>query len=897
MRFKLGFWRKCRLAFRCVRFAAWAFALVLLAGFLWCNRIGLPNFLKARLVGTLSERGVKLEFSRMRLSLVHGLVAENVRAGQTDVPNSAAFTARQVHLQLNYPALLHHRWQLDALVVRDGQFTLPLSPTNALTLTNLQTELRFLANDTWALDNFRANFSGAQIGISGEVAHAPEVLDWKFFGGSADHSNTGRGAFITALNNFSGTLRQIHFQGEPQLRFVLSGDARNPHSIAIWSSATLTGVNTPWFDAHNFMAEANLTAPASAPTNFADAWGFWTNLQPFRLTWTLRLGALRAATLAAGDINCAGVWAAPTLTITNLTARLGDGNLFAAAALDVPSREINFTNESQFDWHAITGLLPEKARAQLTEISWLQPPTLRVDGTVRLPAWTNFAKSWRDNPTPTVSIRGELAFTNAIVHGLKLDEMRSHFSYADLLLDVSDLTVVQGRTRLRLSGQESAATENFHGLLTGQLDEATVGAWLATSNALRGLEEFPCREPLVFSVDVSGNLRRLETISATGRLALTNFSIRAEPMDSISGTFYYTNLAAEIFETKLLRANGAQWIKADTLLLDLRRQAIWITNGLALVDPQAIARAIGPKTGRILESYHFLELPLVRANGSTPVINILTPHDAEYADLTFDFIRGVPFQWAKLSTTNITGTVRWLKQSLILSNLVAQLYDGSGAGGGNLDFRPVNHACDYDFSFAVTNINLHLLAADLSTNKNNLEGQLSGNVTVTNASSADWHSWNGGGSVNLHDGLLWDVPMFAFMSPVLNAVSPGLGNSRAKEAAAEFIITNGVIFTDSLLIRSAMMRLQYSGAVDLMQNVNANVTAQLLRNLPVIGSLVSAVLTPVSKIFECHVTGQLSEPKVTPIFIPKILLVPLHPIRSLEELFTAPTTNAPAVTQ
>ncbi len=893
VRFNLGFWRKCRIAFRCVRFAAWTVLFALLVIFLWCNRIGLPDFLKARLVGTLSERGVTLEFSKMRLSLVHGLVAENVRVGQTETTASPAFTARQVHLQLNYSALLHRHWQLDGLVVRDGQFTLPLALTNALTLTNLQTELRFLAGDTWALDNFRANFSGAQIGISGEIAHAPEVLDWKFFGSG----NTDHGALIAALNNFSTTLRQIHFQGEPQIRLVLSGDARYPHSIAVWSSATATDVNTPWFAVRNFLAEATLTAPANTPTNFADTWGFWTNLQPFRLAWTLRLGALHAEVLAADSINCAGVFAAPTLAITNFTAQLGSGNLSAVGALDVAAREINFTADSQFDWHAVAKLLPENVRPQLAKIFWTQLPMLNASGTVRLPTWTNFSKNWRDSIESSVSVRGELAFTNAVAHGLKLDEVRSHFSFADLLLTVPDLTVVQGRTRLRLSGEESAATENFHGLLTGQLDEATVGAWLATSNALRGLEEFPCREPLVFSVDASGNLRTPETISATGGLALTNFSIRSEPMDSIAGTFIYTNLGATIFAPELRRAAGAQWAKADTLFFDLRRQAIWITNALALVDPQTIARSIGPKTGRILESYHFLELPLVRVNGSTPVINILTPHDAEYADLTFDFIRGVPFQWLQLSTTNITGTVRWLKQSLILTNLVAQLYDGSGAGGGDLDFRPADHACDFDFAFAVTNINLHLLAADLSTNKSNLEGRLSGDVMVTNASSADWHSWNGGGSVNLHDGLLWDVPMFAFMSPVLNTVSPGLGNSRAKEAAAEFIITNGVIFTDSLLIRSAMMRLQYSGAVDLNQNVNANVTAQLLRNVPLLGPLVSLALSPVGKIFECHVTGQLSEPKVTPIFIPKILLVPLHPIRSLEELFTAPTTNAAAVTK
>jgi hypothetical protein len=299
-----------------------------------------------------------------------------------------------------------------------------------------------------------------------------------------------------------------------------------------------------------------------------------------------------------------------------------------------------------------------------------------------------------------------------------------------------------------------------------------------------------------------------------------------------------------------------------------------------------------------MEPYHFASPPHVRVHGSVPIINIMTGQDAEYADLTFEVMGGTPFRWAKLSATNVTGTVRWLKQSLILSNIVAELYDGHGEGSGYLDFRPVSHSCDYDFSFAVTNINLHLLAADLSTNKSSLEGQLSGAVTVTNASSADWRSWNGGGNVQLHDGLLWDVPMFAFMSPVLNAVSPGLGNSRAKDAAADFIITNGVISTDSLLIHSTTMRLQYTGTVDLQQKVDARVTAQLLRNLPMVGPLVSAVLTPVSKIFECHVTGELGAPVVTPVyipgFIPKLIEVPLHPIRSLEELFTpSPATNAP----
>jgi hypothetical protein len=885
-----GFWRNCRIAFRCVRFTAWFSVLAVLAAFLWCNRIGLPDFLKARLVGTMQERGVKLEFSRLRLSLIHGFVAENVRAGQMQMAESPAFAARQVQLQINFSALLHRRWQLDGLRVRDGRFTLPLSPTNSLTLTNLQAELRFLAHDTWALDKFSAEFAGAQIGVSGEIVHAPEARNWPLFAGR----DTDRSKVLASLNIFYEALRQIHFQTQPQLRLALAGDARNPHSISAWLSATATGVDTPWLTARDLQAELNLTEPADAPTNFDAALGFWTNLQPFRLAWSVRLGDLHSQTLDANAINCTGVWAAPTLAVTNLTAQLGGGTLTASAALDVSTREVTFTNAAQFDPHAIAGLLTEKARAQLEKIFWTQPPVLRAAGFLRLPPWTNTANYWQNDIEPSVSVRGELAFTNAVVADTRLDEVRARFAYADLLLDLPDLTVVQGRTRLRLTGEESEATKNFHGLLTGQLAESSISALLTTSNAVNALAQFNCREPLALAVDVSGNLRTLETMCATGRLALTNFAIRGQEMDSVNGTFFYTNRSAIIFAPELLRAGGTQWMKADTLFLDLRAQALWISNGTSLIEPEAVTRAIGPKTAHMIEPYHFLAPPLARFNGSVPILNVRSGRDLENADLNIEILRGVPFRWARLSTTNVTGTLRWFKQSLTLSNIVAELYGGHGAGAGYVDFRPVGHDCDFDFSFTVTNINLHLLAADLSTNKNNLEGRLSGDVFVTNASSADWRSWNGAGSAQVQDGLLWDVPMFAFMSPVLNTVSPGLGNSRAKDAAARFIITNGVITTDSLLIRSTTMRLQYAGTVDLQQNVNARVTAQLLRNLPMIGAMVSWVLSPVGKIFECHVTGQLGEPVVTPIYIPKILLVPLHPFRSLEELFTSPATNAPA---
>jgi hypothetical protein len=106
-------------------------------------------------------------------------------------------------------------------------------------------------------------------------------------------------------------------------------------------------------------------------------------------------------------------------------------------------------------------------------------------------------------------------------------------------------------------------------------------------------------------------------------------------------------------------------------------------------------------------------------------------------------------------------------------------------------------------------------------------------------------------------------------------------------------MTNGVIFADDLEIRSTMMRMQYAGTVDLQSRVNARVTAQLLRDTWVVGPLLSTALWPVSKLFEYKITGTLRQPQSEPVYIPKFLLLPLHPIHSLEEILSSGAdTNA-----
>ena len=894
-----GSWRKSRVCFRWLRRAIMAAVVVLICSFVWFDRVGVPDFLQRRLVESLRERGVELEFSRLRFNLVHGLIADNIRAGQPAGagPDSPAFTAGEVRLELDLSALLHRRLQLDGLILQEGRFILPLSPTNALKLDNIQTELRFEANDTWSLDNFKADFAGTKLALSGDIVHATEIRNWAIFQGA---QTGGAAASRARLKKFSDALGKIHFTGAPQLSLSVEGDARDVHSIAAHLAVKAPGVQTPWAGARDIQLTARLTAPADAPTNYDASWSWWTNLQPYRLVWTAQLAQLKSDKLNADSISCAGFWSAPGLALTNLSARLGGGQMEGRAWLNVATREFGFTNASCFDLHAVAGLLMDKTRERLAEFSWTQPPALRAGGSLVLPAWTNRQPDWRGEVQPTVQLLGEAAFTNGAVLGAEIDTAAGRFAFSNLVWRLPDVTVAQSKTRLEISGTEDDATKDYRWHIRGAFDPAAVRPFLTASNAVRGFEIARFTEPVRLDADVWGKLYDYDGIGATGRIALTNFTVRGQSIDNVTSSFSYTNRVLEFLNPRLWR--GAQTMTADLITLDFNRRLIFFKNGYSTADPAAVSRAIGPKTAHIMEPYHFLEPPTVLVEGCVPLRDVNGGRDVEDADLRFDVVGGVPFQCLKLRAASVTGTIHWLGQTLVLTNIAAELYGGAGNGFANFDFAVPHDGADYQFTAAVTNINLHALAADLSSPTNHLEGTLSGRAVVTRADTRDWRTLDGFGHARLRDGLIWDIPLFGLLSPVLNTVSPGLGNSRATEASAGFTITNGMIYSDPLEINTTMTRLEYSGTVDLREKVNARVTAQLLHNLPGVGPFISTIFYPVTKLFEYKITGTLENPRKEPVYmpniIPKFMEMPLHPIRTVEDLipgggdFFNPT-NAP----
>jgi AsmA-like protein len=974
---KSRFWRRCRILFRRFRICVLALVLILLGALLYVNQIGLPGFLKRPLQNKLRAHGLELQFTRMRWRWDRGLVAENVRFGSTNAPSGPQLTAKAVQVQISPRALLKFQIQVTGLRLRDGRLTWSVIGTNEspreVAIQNIQTDLR-LPGDLWELDNFQAEFAGAEFQLTGAVTNASAIREWKIL---QDRRRPAPGTFEARLRQLADMLEQIRFSAPPQLKADLRGDARDPNSFAFrlsfdtpeadtpwgniqhsrlaillrpatsnatshaeinlqaenmrtrWGSATnlllklnvlSTGPNmdsahadldltaaqidtewggaagvhfnaewfhaltnsvpvsghgeweadqvlTRWGGARHLHGIATLSTPAN-PAVIADAsWGRWTNLAPFNLYWEGLARGIDSPKLEADEMFCSGEWSAPRLSIERLSARLYGGKLDGQGALDVATRRFQFSSSSDFDGQKISPLLTEKGRQWLAQFSWKVPPTIKAAGELTLPEWTNLEQAdWRAEVRPTVRIDGEFRGENGTFRKVPFSYALSSFSYSNFTWRLPDLVATRPEGRVNLSYEGNEQTHDYVFRIRSSIDPHAIRPLFET-NQQRAFDLVSFGQPPVVDGEVRGRWYEPERISATARVALTNFSVRGEWLGDGQASVEYTNLQLKAIEPRLQR--GTQQMAAACMIVDFPGKKIYLTNGVSTIDPGPFTRALGPKIAKHIEPYQFSRPPTVRAQGIIP----LQSHHA--ADIHFD-VNGGPFEWWRFKVPRIEGKIDWVGDHLKLRNVQPNFYQGTALANAEFDFSPERGA-DFWFDFSATDADMRSFMTDVTGKSNPFEGLLTGRLLVTQANTTDWTSWQGGGRVTLRDGMIWAIPIFGVLTPVLDSISPGLGSSRAREGTATYLITNGVVRFDDLEIRASMMRLQYRGTVDLQGRVDARVQAELLRDTWVIGRVLSLALWPITKVFEYKLSGTLKEPKSEPLYIiPKILLLPFH---------------------
>ncbi|HWC61226.1 MAG TPA: hypothetical protein VHC44_16145, partial [Verrucomicrobiae bacterium] len=376
-------WHRFRVIFRGCRITVLLIILALVGFALYLDKVGLPDFVKDPLVEKLHERGLDLQFSRLRWRPSHGIVAENVFFGRTNDLTSPQLTVKEVQLQLDYAALLKRQIQVDSLQLRQGQLTWPVVSTNeparTLKIENIQTELQLLTNDVWELDNLQATFGGANIQLSGAITNASAVRSWKYFHGKP----AAPGTLQARLRRLSDTLEQIHFSTPPNLKLDVRGDALKMENMAVQLHIQAPAADTAWGTASGFNCYVVLSPPRSnqlsrAEINFRakDAttrWAATTNLaftvhlfstpedtNIIHAELELTADAAQSRSNHAENIHLAGQW---FHSLTNPIPLSGEGQLQGSNVVT------EWGTARQFEVSA-TLLLPTNAPATNANWAW-----------------------------------------------------------------------------------------------------------------------------------------------------------------------------------------------------------------------------------------------------------------------------------------------------------------------------------------------------------------------------------------------------------------------------------------------------------------------------------------------------------------------------------------------
>ncbi|MGC8886359.1 MAG: AsmA-like C-terminal region-containing protein [Verrucomicrobiia bacterium] len=467
-------------------------------------------------------------------------------------------------------------------------------------------------------------------------------------------------------------------------------------------------------------------------------------------------------------------------------------------------------------------------------------------------------------------ITGSFKITNVTVGNINVDKIYSTFYRSKKEIHFKDINVISGENLISGGLEINEKDKRYNAKVSGYVNlKGIFDIYDGKNNDILNL--IKVNQPIELDCEISGSLKKVSDAIISSRISATNIIFRGVPIKELRCRVEWSSNVLSFSSIELVRTN--EQATGDLIVADFSKKRVYLKNVWGNITPSDLTEAIGSDVKEALKPVSFSMAPNVRANGSVPMFGSI-------GDIRFD-IYAPELSWWKVKPRNVSCTVYWKGETMLITNYNSDFY------GGNLkltlyaDFNE-NNKSNLFFDVNLTDVSSRALLKDILQKPKNIEGRLSGRLTIKSESIDDYWKWTGSGNAVLEDGLIWDIPIFGIFSPILNMISPGLGNSRANYASASFIVTNGAVFSDDLVIRSRALKMQYKGSVDFNKKVDARVEAEVLSDIWLVGTAIKFLLKPLTKLFIYKVSGTIDEPITDPIYIPKILLAPFQPFKTIK---------------
>ena len=198
------------------------------------------------------------------------------------------------------------------------------------------------------------------------------------------------------------------------------------------------------------------------------------------------------------------------------------------------------------------------------------------------------------------------------------------------------------------------------------IDPAVVKPFLAEKTQ-RVFDYFTLTEAPHAEFEIWTREGETNSVGVSGKASLTNFTFRAESIQSAQSSVRFINQVIECFEPTVVRTDGVA--RAEYVRIDLARDTVFLTNGFSTTDPMVVANAIGTNTAKAIAHYHFLHPPEAKVNGTAPL------HGSKGFDLHFN-VSGGPFHWLNFEFPNVSGDVHYVGDTVELSRIRGDFYSG-----------------------------------------------------------------------------------------------------------------------------------------------------------------------------------------------------------------------------
>lgn len=256
-----GFWGWSRRIFRWCRISVWLVILLIALAFLYLNKVGLPKFIKTRVVAAIEAQGLNVEFTRLRLRGYRQIVIDQMRLNATNASTPLLFEANLAELQFNREQLHKLQFQLEALNLEQGRLTMDLKGSNAFVVDHIRAQLRVEPQDRWTLRQFEGEALGARWRVSGSLTNLLALRAETAREKAAGKKNAD---WTPALRDIVDTIEHIQFSAPPEIYLAALGDLRDLARFKASIVLRAPAAKTPWGDAQGLTVRSAIAPSARA---------------------------------------------------------------------------------------------------------------------------------------------------------------------------------------------------------------------------------------------------------------------------------------------------------------------------------------------------------------------------------------------------------------------------------------------------------------------------------------------------------------------------------------------------------------------------------------------------------------------------------------------------------